>query len=170
MLSTDEIYEIMIYLDIDDLYTLCHTNSIYRDLCQDEKFWKKKISHENMIMTRINVPIKNWFKFYKVLKEVSEDIGSMGEITKRYEYEHEYSTNNYNTFYFVNLLNQLNINHDLPMIKDDKYVEFAAWYTEGNYVMEFMVGGLDIFIHLNKYQFVSFLFQAFYDNVVNRIA
>lgn len=164
MLSQDNIYEIMLHLDYQDLESLCTTNTAYLDLCQDNSFWQKKITHDDMIFP-INKNI-NWLKYYKLLRAVNNEINSMKPGTPEYEYK----SNTNNTDYFIDLLEKLNVKYDMPFLYTDDNLEFGTWYKNGLYYMEFIIPNTgDIIIPLTKHQLVSFLFNGYYDQIIHRI-
>lgn len=164
MLTNDVLYEIMIYLDDDDLYKFCNTN---KKLCQNEYFWERKINHDGFIKPSVKV---DWLKYYPLLKIVNDDVNSMYDIKEYNVHEHEYRANTNNTADFVKILNFLNIKNDLPIVNDDRNVEFGAWYSKNAYTVEFMLRDEDVFIEFDKIQYVNFLFQLYYNNIIKRIA
>ena len=48
MLTVDDVYGIMIHLDIQDLQALCSTGQLYEKLCIDSNFWRNKILYDKL--------------------------------------------------------------------------------------------------------------------------
>ncbi len=61
-MSPDELYEIMIHLDIEDLQSLCSTNTIYIQLCENKDFWYNKVQHDDLPLFNNPSSINDYIK------------------------------------------------------------------------------------------------------------
>ena len=61
-MSPDELYEIMIHLDIKDLQSLCSTSTIYSHLCQNADFWYNKVQHDKLPLFNNPSSINDYIK------------------------------------------------------------------------------------------------------------
>lgn len=62
MLNQDEIYQIMLNLDIDDLQSLCSVDKQYFKLCQNGDFWYNKIVKDNLPLINNPSTINDYLK------------------------------------------------------------------------------------------------------------
>jgi len=64
-----DIYEsIIIHADIDDISSICLTNSIIHKLCHNKHVWIKKFESEQLPIVTMQSNIKGWINEYKRIK------------------------------------------------------------------------------------------------------
>ena len=117
-MSPDELYEIMIHLDIEDLQSLCSTNTIYSHLCQNEDFWYNKVQHDKLPLFNNPSSINDYIK-----------IKYADDIVKKYTKNHLviYLTNeDLSLLLPSNAYNQIK-NHDYDAVE-----LFTHFYKETN--------------------------------------
>jgi hypothetical protein len=66
MLTSDEIYEVMLMMDINDLQSLCSINTQYNNLCKNDTFWKNKLIKDNLPVYNNPKTINDYLKIKHV--------------------------------------------------------------------------------------------------------
>ncbi len=105
MLTTDELYEIMINLPIQDLQSLCTTNHFYNNLCSNGDFWKNKLQHDHLPLFNNPISLQDYVK-----------IQQANDIKKTYENQTYFNINFTNedlsSILSSNIYNQIPTNYD----------------------------------------------------------
>lgn len=82
-------YNIALHTDVDDIPSLCQTNVLYRDICNDPYFWRNKFIRDGIPVEGLNY-VTNYYKEYKKRAHILEEANSIVRRLERNEYPEDW--------------------------------------------------------------------------------
>lgn len=178
-LTHDEVYQIMLRMDIDDIQVLCLTNKEYGKICSNDQFWMMLFKQHGLKIYNHQDSMTNWIKEYKKVFNATREADDLLRVIKTAKISYLY----FPRYIPITMLKdgKYNSNLDLYMIQVDQYTDQALKELLTNVLYDYSFDKLYIayrglLIPLRKEQlmieretvspfthFASSIYKEFYD-------
>ena len=181
---SDVDYEMMMYLDYDQLKNICSLNQYGAQLCQNKQFWLRKFKYEQLLLPTL--PLNgNWLKLYGILNNITiymlagdetdksvailnpvEKISPTNDKTLDISHPSEKLLDFLVKYNFVdnNFRQDYNFLHSIVFWKHEPmryYVDFRRKNLAG-------ISTIDLYL-INQQKLVDFLYEAMMSNIIIKL-
>ena len=82
-LTHDEVYQIMLNMDINDIKVLCLTNKSYHQICNQNDFWRALFKNHGLKIYQPQHTLVNWIKEYNKVLKASKEADDILRVVKQ---------------------------------------------------------------------------------------
>lgn len=143
---SDMDYQIMIYLDINQLKALCCVNRYVYLLAQNKQFWINKFNHDHLLLPSLLQ--QKWISNYHILHWITKYINNIDD------YSIDITDNDGITELFKKYI-----------VRDINIKEIIIWFDKGNYLMATYPINNSVAL-LTKQTLINYLYEAMINNLV----